>query len=138
MDHKSFSFKIKALTTNVSERDSFFNSLLTYEGRKAEADVISALSYLHHPLRQTHSRKYIKPFLDILPEILYTNDLFFALNLISSTLGSYNDDETVRLLKLYLSKLYSDGSYPLHCKLRIACKEKINLLTGKLHVSLLK
>ena len=117
-DHKSFLFKMKALSTSVSERDSFFNSLLTYEGRKEEADVISALYYLHHPLRQTDSRKYIKPSLDILPEILYTNDLFFAPNWISSTLGSYNDDETVRILKLYLSKPHSDVPYLLLQKVR--------------------
>ena len=118
MDHKSFSFKIKALTTNVSERDSFFNSLLTYEGRKEEADVITSLSYLHHPLRQADSRKYIKPSLDILPEILYSNDLFFAPGWISSTLASYNDDETVELLKLYLSKPHPDVPYLLLQKVR--------------------
>ncbi|MGG9971840.1 M1 family aminopeptidase [Ferruginibacter sp. SUN002] len=112
-DHKSFLLLTKALSNNVQVRDSFFTSLLKYEGRKEGSDVISSLYLLHHPLRQKHSKKYIKQSLAILADVLHTNDIFFAPDWISATLSSYNDKETVQLLKSYLSKSHPEVPFLL-------------------------
>lgn len=112
-EHKSFLFLTKALVNDVQVRDSFFNSLLKYEGRIEGSDVISSLSLLHHPLRHESSKKYISQSLAILADVLHTNDIFFAPDWISGTLLPYNDKETAQLLRSYLSKNHPDVPYLL-------------------------
>ncbi len=101
---KTFSISMIALSENQATRDSLFNSFLKPEGRKNESDVATALRFLTHPLRQAESRKYIPEALKVLPEILATNDLFFAPTWLSALLDSYQDDQTVKILKEYCSK----------------------------------
>jgi aminopeptidase N len=112
-EHKSFLFITKALSNNVKVRDSLFKSFLTCKGRIEGNDVLTSLALLHHPLRQPDSKKYLKRGLDVLADVLHTNDIFFAPDWISYMLTYYQDKETVQLLRSYLSKNHPDIPYLL-------------------------
>jgi len=115
---KSFAFQMSALSSDTHVRDSFFEYILTPRGRMNESDVTAALGWLHHPLRQSSSRKFLERALKALPEILQTSDIFFPTNWISSNLEQYQDEEAVRLLKKYLSLPHDEIPYLLMQKVK--------------------
>src|SRR5690606_24838660 len=56
-----FEFLIPALSADAAVRDAFFASLADPENRRREAWVLTAVSYLHHPLRARHAERYVRP-----------------------------------------------------------------------------
>jgi aminopeptidase N len=66
---KRFEFITPALSADVKVRDQFFASLADHKNREKESNVLAALNYLHHPLQQATSEKYLKKSLDMLQEI---------------------------------------------------------------------
>ena len=64
-----FRFIKRAVTPVDAVRDSFFISLSDPANRRPEPWVTEALHYFHHPLREKYSIKYLRPALDLLPEI---------------------------------------------------------------------
>ncbi|MHC1704405.1 MAG: M1 family aminopeptidase [Tenuifilaceae bacterium] len=97
-----FRFMKRAISPDLMVRDSFFNSLLEAKNRRPEPWVTEALRYFHHPLRAEYSIKYIKPSLDLLPEIQKTGDIFFPKSWLEVTLWGYNSKESNKIVKDWL------------------------------------
>jgi aminopeptidase N len=97
-------FLMPALSANVSVRDSFFNSLTDRKNRAKEAWVVIALGYLHHPLRQSTSFKYLPQILELVEEIQRTGDIFFPQSWLSATFGFYQSKEAWQVVQQFLQK----------------------------------
>ena len=109
-------FLIPALSPDVATRDAFFESLKTKPGRAKEAWVTAALGYLHHPLRQATSEKYLPASLDLLQEIQLTGDIFFPYGWLQATLGSYQSPSAAATVQAFLAA-YPDYNPRLRAKL---------------------
>ncbi|CAM3825740.1 M1 family aminopeptidase [Mucilaginibacter galii] len=96
---KRLDFLMPALSLNEQERDSFFNSLHERSNRQKEAWVTTALSYLHHPLRQKTSVKYLPESMNMLEEIQKTGDIFFPQAWTGSILGRYQSHEAAQMVE---------------------------------------
>lgn len=97
-------FLMPALSANVAERDSFFTSLADRKNRAKEAWVSAALAYLHHPLRQSTSYKYLPQSLELVEEIQRTGDIFFPQSWLGATFGSYQTKEAWQVVQQFLLK----------------------------------
>ncbi|QMU29967.1 M1 family aminopeptidase [Adhaeribacter radiodurans] len=97
-------FLMLALSPDVSERDDFFSSLQQEQNRQKEAWVVSALSYLHHPLRQQTSEKYLPMSLNLLEEIQKTGDIFFPYSWLQATLGNYQTSTAATTIRTFLQQ----------------------------------
>nr|WP_276898671.1 M1 family aminopeptidase [Pedobacter kyonggii] len=95
-------YLMPALSLNVKERDIFFNGLKDRKNRQKEAWVTTALSYLHHPIRQKTSIHYLKESLDLLLEIQKTGDIFFPQSWLVAIFSSYNDKEANAVVQDFL------------------------------------
>jgi len=102
-DVKRMQFVKPALSSDKVTRDNFFESLKHAENRSQERWVLTALSYLHHPLRQSSSRAYVLPSLELIEEIQTTGDIFFPKRWLDNTLGAYSDDKTRTIVKEFLN-----------------------------------
>jgi aminopeptidase N len=96
-------FMMPALSPEVAVRDQFFASLKDEKNREKEAWVTAALGYLHHPLRQATSEKYLPASLDLLQEIQLTGDIFFPAAWLQGTLGSYQSATAARTVQAFLA-----------------------------------
>ena len=99
---KRFEFIMPALSNDVAERNRFFKSLALKSNREKESNVGTALYYLHHPLRQSTSLKYLEQSLELLEEIQVTGDIFFPQNWLQSTLGYYQSAEADGIVQKFL------------------------------------
>jgi aminopeptidase N len=97
-------FLMPALSANVLVRDSFFSSLTDRKNRAKEAWVLTALQYLHHPLRQSTSFKYLPQSLEMVEEIQRTGDIFFPQGWLSATFGSYQTAAAWQKVQQFLQK----------------------------------
>lgn len=97
-------FLMPALSASVAVRDSFFTSLAERKNRAKEAWVATALGFLHHPLRQSTSYKYLSKSLELVDEIQRTGDIFFPQNWLSATFGSYQTKEAWQVVQQFLAK----------------------------------
>lgn len=82
-------FLLPALSADTAVRDRFFDSLQNVQQRRKEAWVVTAVGYLHHPLRGVGSEQYIRPSLELLEDIQRTGDIFFPYNWLQATLGMH-------------------------------------------------
>jgi aminopeptidase N len=96
-------YLMPALAPDVVTRDTFFASLGIKAGRAKEAWVTAALGYLHHPLRQATSEKYLPASLDLLQEIQLTGDIFFPYGWLQATLGSYQSATAAATVRAFLA-----------------------------------
>jgi len=101
---RRFEFISPALSSDKQVRDKFFESLKKEENRQTESWVLSALGYLHHPLRVQHSEKYILPSLELLEEIQVTGDIFFPKGWLNATLGNHSSDSAVQTVRDFLAE----------------------------------
>ncbi|HET8864833.1 MAG TPA: M1 family aminopeptidase [Gracilimonas sp.] len=101
---RRFEFIRPALYSDQQVRDEFFESLKEEENRQTESWVLSALGYLHHPLRVDDSEKYILPSLELLQEIQVTGDIFFPKRWLDVTLGNYSSDTAVQTVRTFLDE----------------------------------
>lgn len=101
---RRFEFISPALSNEQQVRDEFFESLKEEENRQTESWVLSALGYLHHPLRVDDSEKYILPSLELLQEIQVTGDIFFPKRWLDVTLGNYSSDTAVQTVRTFLDE----------------------------------
>jgi aminopeptidase N len=86
-----FVFVRDALSADPVVREAFFQRLKNPENRTREPWVLNGLSYLHHPTRTGHSRRFVIPSLELVEEIQRTGDIFFPQRWLGATLGSHND-----------------------------------------------
>jgi aminopeptidase N len=97
-------FLMPALSANVMQRDSFFTSLTDRRNRAKESWVVAALGYLHHPLRQSTSYKYLSQSLELVEEIQRTGDIFFPQSWLGATFGAYQTKEAWQVVQQFLLK----------------------------------
>ena len=100
---RRFEFIEPALSPDTKVRDAFFTSLQKLENRRHEAWVADALSYLHDPIREGSSEKYIEPSLVLLPELQRTGDIFFVQNWLRPTLGGHGSLSAAKVVRDFLS-----------------------------------
>jgi aminopeptidase N len=91
-----------ALSADTAERDRYFASLQDPVARKKEAWVLTALSYLHHPLRVAYSEKYLPATLDWLEDIQHTGDVFFPQSWLGASFGYYQTASAARIVSDFL------------------------------------
>lgn len=99
---KRFEFIAPALSSVEARRDGFFKSLELKSNREKESNVGAALYYLHHPLRQASSFKYLAKSLDLLAEIQKTGDIFFPQNWLQTTFGYYQSEDALKVVQTFL------------------------------------
>ncbi|MBS0031125.1 aminopeptidase [Chitinophaga sp. 2R12] len=117
-------FLIPALSAQENDRDQFFNSLRDRQGRAKESWVATGLAYLHHPLRQATSEKYLPETLNLLEDIQRTGDIFFPVNWLNAIWNNYQDAAAWKVVSTFLEQ-HPD----YHPKL----KNKILQATDNLH-----
>jgi aminopeptidase N len=100
---KRLEFLMPALSLDEQERDSFFNNLQDVRNRQKEAWVTTALVYLHHPLRQKTSEKYLPKSLEMVEEIQKTGDIFFPQSWLAAVFGYYQDKQAADVVKSFLN-----------------------------------
>jgi len=100
---KRLEFLTPALSSNEQERDAFFNNLQDAKSRQKEAWVTTALVYLHHPLRQNTSKKYLVKSLEMVEEIQRTGDIFFPQSWLQAVFGYYQDKQAAKIVNDFLS-----------------------------------
>jgi len=66
--------------------------------------VLESLKYLNHPLRQESTLQFIRPSLDLLPEIQRTGDIFFPARWTENVLGYQRSPEAAAVVRTYLAK----------------------------------
>ena len=113
---KRFQFIMPALSADVKVRDRFFESLADHKNREKESNVLAALNYLHHPLQQATSQKYLKQSLDLLQEIQVTGDIFFPQSWLQATFGDYQSAEALKIVNEFIK---THPNYPLKLKAKI-------------------
>ncbi|NRF40260.1 M1 family aminopeptidase [Pedobacter foliorum] len=101
---KRFEFIMPAVSSSMKKRDDFFKSLELKYNRDKESNVGAALYYLHHPLRQRSSFRYLEKSLDMLSEIQKTGDIFFPQNWLQATFGYYQSKEALKIIEDFLEK----------------------------------
>ena len=99
----AFAFAMPALSTDAEVRDAFFTSLRDPESRAREPWVLTALGFLHHPLRARGSEHHIRPSLDLLDEILRTGDIFFIERWLHATLGGHQSARAAAIVSQFLA-----------------------------------
>ena len=105
-----FAYVRPAMSADQAVRDSFFDRLEQAAFRQREAWVLEGLSYLHHPLREASSEKYIPKSLAMLTEIQRTGDIFFPKRWMDATLGGHGSATVARMVARFLAEL--PAGYP--------------------------
>lgn len=93
-----------SISNNVEQRDAFMVSLFDAKNREKESWVTTALSYIHHPLRQNESKKHLTKCLQKLEEVQLTGDIFFPKNWLASCIGKYSSKDAYQIREDFLSK----------------------------------
>jgi aminopeptidase N len=106
-----FAFVRPALSADPAERDRWFAALADVANRRREPWVLEGLRYLHHPLRESTSEKYIEPSLLMLREIQRTGDIFFPKRWMDSTLGGHRSPAAAAIVRAFVDRL--PAQYPL-------------------------
>ena len=101
---RRFAFIMPALSDTASVRDALFESFKNEKNRETESWVLTALNYLHHPLRKNESVRYIKPSLELLQEIQITGDIFFPKRWLDANLGGHSSDEAIAAVEAFLNE----------------------------------
>ncbi|MDR2235225.1 MAG: aminopeptidase [Chryseobacterium sp.] len=97
-----FKIIMKAASSDPKIRDDFFNGLMDKQNRTNESAVGAALGYLHHPLRQQTSVRYLPKSLEIVQEIQKTGDIFFPDSWLRSTFSNYQSPEALEVVNQFL------------------------------------
>jgi aminopeptidase N len=105
-----FAYVRPALSADQAVRDSFFARLENVASRQREPWVLEGLTYLHHPLREASSEKYVPKSLAMLREIQATGDIFFPKRWMDATLGGHGSASVARMVSRFLAELPAD--YP--------------------------
>ena len=97
-------------------RDHFFESLRDVQKRSHEPWVLTALNYLHHPIRANTSQKYLRASLELVEEIQRTGDIFFPKRWLDRTFSGHNSVEAADIVKQFLN---SREDYPKRLRAKI-------------------
>ncbi|WP_189663087.1 M1 family metallopeptidase [Polaribacter sp. IC073] len=97
-----FNWLLPSLSNAKNVRDDFMTSLLQKENREKESWVQTALSNIHHPLRQKTATKHLESVLEKLEEVQVTGDIFFPKGWLASSIGLYSSKEADAILNRFL------------------------------------
>lgn len=111
-----FDFVRPALSDDAATRQAFFDSLTNVENRSREAWVLSALRFLHHPLRAESSIQHLLPALGLLNEIQATGDIFFPGRWLDVNMSGHNSIEAANIVSGFLEQA---GSLSPRLKLKV-------------------
>ncbi|MCH8957033.1 hypothetical protein IIA28_17195 [candidate division KSB1 bacterium] len=111
-----FEFIRPALSPDQAVRDNFFERLKDVQNRSHEPWVLTALNYLHHPIRANASQKYLRPSLELVEEIQRTGDIFFPKRWLDLTFSGHNSVEAADIVKQFLN---SREDYPKRLRAKI-------------------
>lgn len=101
---KRLQFLLPALSNDVAVRDVFMQSLKEERNRVHGTWVITALSFMNHPLRQETAQKNLRLCLDLLEETQRTGDIFFPKNWLNATIGSYTSSYAFQVVQDFLKE----------------------------------
>ena len=99
-----YRFISPAVSADRAVRDSVFQSLLKAENRRIEPWVSTSLSLLNHRLREQESLEYIRPALELLPEIQRTGDIFFPSAWLRALLSGHKSPEARNEVERFLQE----------------------------------
>ncbi len=99
-----FQFVMPALSNDPAVRAQAFERLRAVENRRHEPWVLESLHYLNHPLREESAGKFIRPSLEMLPEIQRTGDIFFPARWTEAVLGYQRSPEAAAAVRSFLAK----------------------------------
>ncbi len=99
---EEFEFVSQAVVGDTVSKNGFFRELLKEENRQIEPWASRALSLLNNSNRQQDAIIYIRPALDILPEIQKTGDIFFPQSWVSALLGGHSSKEARDIVQKYI------------------------------------
>jgi aminopeptidase N len=71
--------------------------------------VLESLTYLHHPLRAAHGRRFVQPSLEMLREIQRTGDIFFPSRWMNATLWGHRTDDVAATVRAFIAR---ERDYP--------------------------
>lgn len=104
-DKKSrFEFLLPALSNDAAVRDALVQSFKEEKNRTHGTWVITALSYINHPLRQESAQKNLKLYLEMLEEVQRTGDIFFPKSWLSVTIGNYTSPYAFQIMETFLKE----------------------------------
>ena len=99
-----FAFLQPALSSDTAVRNEFFLSMKEAKNREKESWVVTAMNYLHHPLRQEATVAHIGLALDLLQEIQQTGDIFFPKQWLVATIGQYRLPSAYAVLREFIDQ----------------------------------
>jgi aminopeptidase N len=102
--HARFAFVIPALSRDVAVRDSVFESFRDPTNREHEPWVLSALSFINHPLRAPLAERHVREGLDLLEEIQRTGDIFFPLAWLNALLDGHASAGAADTIRQFLDE----------------------------------
>jgi len=97
-------FLMPALSPEPARRDSMLSYLVSHPNDSKESWTATALSYLHHPVRQHTAAKYLPKSLEVLEEIQRKGDIFFPQDWLSSIFGAYQTPEAWKVVEQFLQQ----------------------------------
>ncbi|WP_334057003.1 M1 family metallopeptidase [Polaribacter sp. P097] len=99
-----FQWLLPAVSNNVNVRNDFMTALFDKKNREKESWVQSGLGYIHHPLRQNQSVKFLPEILNKLEEVQLTGDIFFPKGWLASSIGQYSSQKAYDILTNFVNE----------------------------------
>jgi aminopeptidase N len=103
---KRFAFILPALASNRVDRAAYFQAMRQVGNRKPESWTLTALHYLHHPIRVEQdpvtTRADLQCALEWLPEIKATGDIFFPKAWLDAAFNGHRSPEAAASIREYL------------------------------------
>ena len=96
-------FVLPALAADPAVREQAFARFRDVKNRGHEPWVLESLRYLNHPLREAQARRFVRPALELLPEIQKTGDIFFPKRWMDAALGGQRSPEAAATVKQFLA-----------------------------------
>ncbi|MBZ5610918.1 MAG: hypothetical protein LAP38_21855 [Acidobacteriia bacterium] len=97
-----FEFVMPALSRDPAVRAQAFERLRDPQNRRHEPWALDSLRYLNHPLRD--ERRFLRPSLELLPEIQRTGDIFFPKRWMDAALNGQRSPEAAAIVRDFLSR----------------------------------
>jgi aminopeptidase N len=99
-----FRFIRPSLSASGEVRRAAFYAFTKAENRQREPWVLESLRNIHHPLRQESSIEFVRPALDLLPEIQATGDIFFPGRWLDAVVGRYSSPAAAQAVRDYIEQ----------------------------------
>jgi aminopeptidase N len=99
-----FEFVMPSLSADPAERERLFERFRDMANRRHEPWVLESMNFLNHPLRQEHAKRFIRPSLEMLPEIQRTGDIFFPSRWVAAALSGHRSPEAAATVRDFLAK----------------------------------